>query len=191
MGQSVLPLEDDIRWRRLTRTGLRCVSCGQVHKGLLDLAVDAPGAWPDPPEGEPNSALGDRTHVLTEDFCIIEGQHYFVRGVLQLPIIGGKDQVFSYGVWSSLSGKNFALYRDTFESGDQGKLGPWFGWFSNQLPGYPKTSALKCRVQPRSGGLRPTFELEPADHPLAVEQREGVTLDRLLDIFALSGHDLR
>ncbi len=185
------PLDQDARWQRLTHTGLRCKSCGQIHKGLLDLATPAPAYWDRLPEGEPNSALGDRTHVLTKDFCIVDGEHYFVRCVLRLPIAGAGEKFLWYGVWSSLSAKNFQLYRDTFDSPDQAKLGPWFGWFANHLQGYPETLSLKCKVHPQSGGARPFIELEPTDHPLAVEQREGVTLDRLLEIFAVNGHDIR
>jgi hypothetical protein len=70
-------------------------------------------------------------------------------------------------------------------------LGPWFGWFSNRLKGYDDTLNLKCQVHPRPGRQRPWIELEPTDHPLAVEQRRGMTLDRLLEIYALNGHDIR
>jgi hypothetical protein len=45
-------------------------------------------------------------------------------------------------------------------------------------------------VTPRKGRERPTIELEPTSHPLAVEQRQGITFDRLLEIYALNGHDL-
>jgi hypothetical protein len=191
MPPPVPPLHDDIRWRRLTRTGLKCASCGQLHKGLFDLAADAPAHWRGPPEPEPNSALGDRTHALTHDFCIIEGEATFVRCVLRLPIVGAENEFFAYGVWSSLSAKNFRLYHDTFDSNEQGELGPWFGWFSSSLKGYPETVGLKCKVHPQSDRKRPFIELEPSEHLLSVEQREGVTLDRLLEIFALNGHDLR
>ena len=87
------------------------------------------------------------------------------------------------------NGKN--IKTDSFDSGDQGRLGPWFGWFSNRLKGYPETLNLKCQVRPRSGRQRPLIELEPTEHPLAVEQRDGITIDRLLEIYSLNGHDLR
>jgi hypothetical protein len=32
----------------------------------------------------------------------------------------------------------------------------------------------------------PCIELEPADHPLAVEQQQGITLDRLLHPWAVT-----
>jgi hypothetical protein len=192
MKEPALPLRDDLRWRRLQRHGAMCPSCGEVHRGLLDLASDEPAFWPDRASTpEPNAALGDRTHVLTHDFCVIDGTDYFIRCVLYLPIEGGEGVQFGYGVWSSLSATNFAAYRDTFHADDQGKQGPWFGYFSSSLKGYPRTVGLKCQVHPRDGGQRPWLELEPTDHPLAVEQRDGITLDRIFEIFALNGHDLR
>ncbi len=120
-----------------------------------------------------------------------DGEHFFVRCVLLVPIVAASGDRFGFGVWSTLSKQNFTLYVDTFDGGEQGGLGPWFGWFSNRLKGYPDTLNLKCRVMPRDGRERPLVELEPTAHPLAVEQRDGITFDRLLEIYALNGHDLR
>ena len=139
----------------------------------------------------PNSELSTSDNILTEDFCVLAGQHFFVRGVLQLPILGTAETSFGFGVWSSLSKKNFGVYVETFDSGDQGNLGPWFGWFSNRLKGYPDTLKQKCQVHPLAGRNRPDIKLEPTEHPLAVEQRDGITFDRLLEIYALNDHDLR
>jgi len=44
-------------------------------------------------------------------------------------------------------------------------------------------------VHPQEGRQRPYIELEATDHPLAIEQRAGITFDRLLDLYALNGHD--
>lgn len=68
---------------------------------------------------------------------------------------------------------------------------PWFGWFSNRLIDYPDTINLKCHVYLQQQQQRPFIELEPTDHPLAVEQRDGITFDRLLEIYAINGHDIR
>lgn len=59
------------------------------------------------------------------------------------------------------------------------------------LKGYPDTLNLKCQVHPQAGRQRPYLVLEPTEHPLAVEQQNGLTFDRLLEIYALNGHDLR
>jgi hypothetical protein len=55
-----------------------------------------------------------------------------------------------------------------------------FGWFSNRLAGYPDTQNLACNVIPQDNRQRPTIVLEPTDHTLAAQQREGVTLDYVL-----------
>jgi len=44
---------------------------------------------------------------------------------------------------------------------------------------------------PQAARQRPFIELEPTDHPLAVEQRSGITFDRLLELYAINGHDMR
>jgi hypothetical protein len=41
---------------------------------------------------------------------------------------------------------------------------------------------LKTNARTRPVGKRPLIELEPTDHPLAVEQRTGITQDRIREI---------
>ena len=60
---------------------------------------------------------------------------------------------------------------------------PYFGWMSTELPLYlPSTLSLKTRVHTQAVGQRPLIELEPTDHPLAVEQHTGITLARVQEI---------
>lgn len=183
-------LNKDVRWLRLHGASRICPSCGSTHSGVFDLACNKPDFWQGPEEQRPNSEVLSSNNILTEDFCILDAQHYFIRCVLRLPIIGAADQYFGYGVWSTLSEKNFKLYLDTFDSGEQGNLGPCFGWFSNRLKGYANTLNLTCQVHPQAGRKRPWIELEDTRHQLAIEQRKGITFDRLLEIYALDGHDI-
>ena len=184
-------LEQDPRWIRMKTREFVCSSCGQKHSGLFELAYGGPAQWIGEEKKQPNSAIRTFDNVLTEDFCILNGKDFFVRAILYLPIIGSDRESFGIGCWVTLSKSNFGIYRDTFHTDDQGTLGPWFGWFSNHLKGYPETLSLKCQVHPQSGRQRPHIEVEPIDHPLAVEQREGITFDRILDLYALNGHDIR
>lgn len=190
-----VPLHQDPRWQKLHDREWICPCCGETHAGLFDIACDNPDFWRDAKEMSPNAEVlrsrHELTDVLTEDFCILNGEHFFVRCVLRLPIIGAAEDWFAYGAWCTLSRKNFDIYLDAFDAGASEGLGPWFGWFSNRLPGYPDTLNLKCQIHPQPNRQRPHIELEPTDHPLAVEQRHGITLDRLLEIYALAGHDLR
>ncbi len=181
----------DLNWDRVIGKPWTCATCSEKHQGVFDLGCVKPDAWPGSEEYLPNSFVEGGTDGLSEDFCVVEGQHYFVRCILPLPLIGApSSQQFAFGVWSTLSKKNFAVYAETFDSGKQASLGPWFGWFSNRLKGYPDTLNLKCQVNPQSGRTRPWLELEATDHPLSLESREGISFSRLVEIYSLNGHRL-
>jgi hypothetical protein len=178
----------DPRWNQLRSRTWECASCGEAHSGLFDLGCAKPDFWQGPEDYLPNSTVRDSAHCLTEDFCVLDGEHYFIRCILKLPLVGAPGEHFGFGVWSTLSKKNFEKYQETFDSGEQEELGPWFGWFSNRLKGYPDTLNLKCQVHPQAGRQRPWIELEASGHPLAQESLDGITYERLLEIYAAYGH---
>jgi hypothetical protein len=66
--------------------------------------------------------------------------------------------------------------------------GPYFGWLSASLKTYPDIENLKTMVHLRDGGLRPYIELEPTDHSLALEQRTGISVERVAELFAAYMH---
>jgi hypothetical protein len=69
-------------------------------------------------------------------------------------------------------------------------VGPFFGWLNSWLKPYPDTTNLKTRVHLRDDRMRPYIELEPTEHPLAVEQRDGISKERIAQIYALMVHDV-
>lgn len=152
----------------------RCVTCGEEHDGLPDLGMDAPDPYLEVPEEEREA----RT-TLTPDRCVVrddDGEHYFVRGVILIPVEGHAEP-FGIGAWVSQAREKFERYAANAE------MAPTFGWLVNRLPHYDETTfLLKTRVHFHSAGRRPTIELEPTDHPLAVEQRNGITMERAWDI---------
>ncbi len=75
-----------------------------------------------------------------------------------------------------------------YKSEKRSHIGPFFGWLNAWLTPYPDTVNLKTMVHLRDNGIRPLIELEPTDHPLAVEQREGITVERLAEIYSLIMH---
>ena len=169
----------------------RCSSCDKLHSGLPDLTFNAPDAW----LAMAGSERGRHGH-LSSDFCIIEDRDYFVRCVLEVPIIdggAGLPEHFTFGVWGSLSLKSFNTYRmrDTSQAltgkTSKGKkttlkAGPFFGWFSNRLTVYPDTTNLKCSIEPRAGTLHPLLILEPSDHPLSADSRNGMPAERAIEL---------
>ena len=93
-----------------------------------------------------------------------------------MPIFG-EPEPFIWGVWVSLSRKNFEPFLQLYPQKVRSHAGPFFGWLSASLEGDPETENLKAIVHLRDDGRRPLVELEPTDHPLAVEQRSGISVD--------------
>jgi len=152
----------------------RCGSCGEDHDGLPDLG----STYPDPYLAVPEEERAARTH-FTPDACIVrdeDGEHFFVRGIIQIPV-HGRDEAFGIGAWVSQSQVNFERY----VSGRAKE--PTFGWLVTHIAHYAEpTFLLKTRVHFRVEPLRPNIELEPTAHPLAVEQRVGIPLSRAWEI---------
>ena len=164
-----------------------CAQCGGNHRGMFDLAANTPYHWKGEEAHEPNSALRRDGDFLSEDFCVLGGDHFFVRCVFEIPVHGMADK-FGLGVWSTLSRANFDKYVDGFDSGEFADMGPWTGWFSSSFKPFAGSINEPCWVHPQPGRQRPTISLANSDHELAIAQDEGITADRLLEIYAANGH---
>jgi len=129
----------------------------------------------------------ERRTILSSDQCVIDGENFFIRGCLELPILDTGD-VFVWGVWVSLSQKNFERADEVWYRPERINEPPYFGWFSTKIPVYPDTLNLKTWVHTLGLGQRPLIELEETDHPLSIEQRKGITLDRVREFAELLLH---
>jgi len=127
---------------------------------------------------------------LTSDTCVIDDEHFFVRGCLEIPVEGWPEP-FMWGVWVSLSEKNFFRFQDLLGVEERAQHGPFSGRLCSPPRPYPDSLNLKAHVHLRNHGTRPLIELEPTGHPLAVEQRNGITVDRLAEIYELMVHGKR
>ena len=158
-----------------------CTICGETHDELPHVGSDRPDPWWDVAEEE-----RERRIELTSDTCVIDGEHFFIRGVIDIPV-DGYPEGFGFGVWVSQKQENFDAYVN--EPGSS-EIGPFFGWLSTTIAYYPEdTFLLKTRAHFRGEGLRPRIELEATDHPLAVDQREGITMEKALDIIHFYADD--
>jgi len=126
---------------------------------------------------------------LGSDDCVIDRNSFFVRGCLEIPVRGETDPLI-WGVWVSLSERSFLTWQEVFDQPHRSHVGPFFGWLNAWLKPYPETMNLKTRVHLRDHGQRPWIELEPTDHPLAVEQRNGISVDRVAEIYSIMVHDV-
>jgi hypothetical protein len=161
----------------------KCATCSRIHEGSPSYGFAEPWHYHILSEDQ-------RANIakLSEDACIIKDSDqvdYFIRVCLEVPIIA-VEQPFVWGVWISLSEDNFRRYNETWDSPVE--TDEYFGWLCTKLPFYPDTLGLKTLARPRPNGQRPTITLEPTDHPLSVDFREGVTIARAQEIAEQLAH---
>ena len=155
----------------------QCSCCGETHEGSPSFGYDSPHYY-DCLSEQDKKALGK----LSDDFCTIEhdeGKDFFIRTTLEVPILGAEEG-FLWGIWISVSEANFNKYVDHYKSDTYEDH--YFGWFSNKLPYYPDTLSLKASACIRPGGQRPNIELEPTEHPLSIDFRDGINWEKAVEI---------
>ena len=160
-----------------------CPCCGQPQSDLpLDIGAAKPDAWIGASEAEQAEGF------LSSDICYL-GPDNFLRVCLELPI-QGRNEVFTYGVWVSLSDASLdrvrALWSVPVPEDEPSK----FAWLNTEIADFRGSAGLKGCIWLRNNNQRPRLELEPTDHPLARAQREGLTLDAVLASVArhMPGH---
>ncbi len=160
----------------------KCGSCEQIHEGVPTFGWNFPVQYIQVPEEEREKRIS-----LGTDDCVIDEEYFFIRGCIDIPV-HGEIEPFSWGVWVSLSKENFIMWAKHFEVKERAHIGPFFGWLSSDIWLYPQTLNLKASVHIRDNGIRPYIELEPTDHPLALEQKNGITTHRMEEIYEKMMH---
>ena len=163
-----------------TSTQFRCAWCGELHDGPpRSYVVAEPAGW-EITRDPASRCWGE----INDEQAILHGpdgeEGWFLRGNVDLPVEDGDG--FNFTVWVSLSRENFERSGDLWLDPKRVNEPPYFGWLMVELPGYPSTLRLKTNVHSRPPGQRPFVELEPTDHPLAVEQRNGITIARIEEL---------
>lgn len=153
----------------------KCSTCDGWHEGWPDISCSQPDFT-----ASITGSEREKRVFLTTDLCVLDDEHFFIRCLLPLKVCGTEEN-FAWGIWSSLSKENFLRYKAFYEE-DMSDWEPMFGYLSNRLPHYPDTLSLKLSVQTGAQGARPIVRLEPNDHPLAIDQRDGLALEKLLEI---------
>jgi hypothetical protein len=167
----------------------KCGSCEEWHTGpCLDFTYESPDYWRAEYDETnrraqllPSWSQNRGKTFLDEDYCAIDGEDFFVRGLIHLPIIG-TSETLRWGVWGSLSRENFEILLKARDETNRAELPSMFSWLSTRLPEYPDTLSLKMWGHFQKAGERPSFELEPTNHPLSREYHNGITPERVKEI---------
>jgi hypothetical protein len=144
--------------------GFTCVVCGQFHEERpLDIRLGLPDdvfVISEPHREERAEIAGD--------FCRLDGERHFVRGVIQIPIPELKTY-FGYGVWIETSEADWWRLAKTWNAPVPGQS--VLGRLANELNTYP--GSLNLRVSLTTRDELPAVQIDD-DHQLATEQRDGI-----------------
>jgi hypothetical protein len=150
----------------------QCQLCGMEHTDVpLCFGTEAP--WR---SYVPEEEFEERVE-LTADQCVIDEKNFFVRGHIDIPIHDYPEPLL-FSVWVSLSETSFLHMTDHWDWPDRDLDPPYFGWLLSSLDVYPNTVHLKVSVQSRTPGLVPLMTVEPTNHPLALDQHQGISIMR-------------
>ena len=163
--------------------GFQCATCGEWHDQLpLTFAADAPWSYFGVPEAE-----RDERTILTSDQCVIDGEKFFIRGQLELPIHGSPEP-FTWGVWVEVSNADFDRMGEVWETPGRESEPPYNVRLDTLLRIYPDTVGLSAKLITRPVGLRPLVQVASDSHPLAQEQNSGIPMERVRAIAAAVMH---
>ena len=160
----------------------RCAICEQVHHGVPTFGFDAPAIAQRISEAEREKRV-----ALGTDDCIVDKERFFVRGCLEIPV-DGESSPFVWIVWVDLSRSDFERWSDAFYLEKRDDIGPFAGSLGSVLPCYPDTFNHAVLLYLRNEGVRPQVQVAQSDPALHVEQRDGISRDRLAEIYAAVLH---
>jgi hypothetical protein len=161
-----------------------CRCCGRSFTTLpMNYSFSAPRNWLALPEAERKARA-----TLTDDLCTIGDNEYYVRGCLEIPVAESAEPLV-WGVWVSVSKESFRFILDRWDAPIPDDEPARFGWLATWVNAYPEPGEISCSVYLRSSNLRPLIVLQPSDDPLAIDQRDGISLDRVKQFAADAGHD--
>jgi hypothetical protein len=160
----------------------RCRRCGEEHTGVPTFGFSYPIDYFDVPASE-----RARRTFLTEDTCVVDDRRFFVRGCLEIPV-HDSDEPFVWGVWVRVGKRDFFRFQDLLGEAVRAQHGPFRGRLASPPRPYPDSEGLAVRVRLRDQRQRPRIEMAAGRHPLIAEQRRGISMDRLIEIFELMTH---
>ncbi len=164
----------------------QCSCCGQEYDELpLTFGNDFPDYVYSVPAEERQKRI-----EIGESLCVVDGQHFFHRGRLAIPI-KNHDQELIFNVWTSISEDNFRKRNDLWNDSNRIKEEPYFGWLQTIVPTYGDTLNIKTIAIENKVGLIPTIKMIQDGHQLTIDQEKGISFEKALeivDVILTSGH---
>jgi hypothetical protein len=155
----------------------RCSCCGQEYGELpLTFGSDFPDYYYSIPPEEREKRI-----EITESLCVVDGEHFFHRGRLAIPIINFTEELI-FNVWTSISEENFKKRNELWDDSKRVQESPYFGWLQNIIPCYGNTLNLKTIAIESEVGFIPMLKAMEDDHQLTLDQNSGISFERAIEI---------
>lgn len=155
----------------------RCKCCDEIHEGIPTIGFDSPAIAQWVPEDQREKRVD-----LGSDDCVVDGERFLVRGCIEIPV-DGEEEPFIWGAWVDLSKRDFDEWAQSFHLEQRKHIGPLAGYLGSRLPCYPDTFNHHVVMHLRDKGTRPYIEVSKSAHPLHIEQCNGISQERLVEIY--------
>jgi len=160
----------------LKEIGYYCSKCGVYHNEIpMAYGAAAPALFYLIAEDQREARCD-----LTDDQCIIDEEHFYIKGRIKLNVDGISEQ-FLWIVWVELNKKDFDRYIELWEDENRILEAPYPGELASQLELYPQTIGLHVNLIHQNVGIRPFVELQACNHPLFLEQESGIDINRVVE----------
>jgi hypothetical protein len=91
-------------------------------------------------------------------------------------------------VWAAISAADFERSVELWDQAGREGEPAYLRTLANEIPLFPGSLGLPLQVNTMSVGERPWLQLLPGDHPLIVEQLDGITQARVQEIAEEMAH---
>lgn len=159
---------------------IKCNGCETENNGI---SLCFGSEFPDYYYAIPPNEIKERVE-LDKSLCVIDKTHFFHRGRVTIPIIDFKEDLY-FDIWTSISQENFEIRMDCWNSENRKDFGPYFGWIQNQIPTYENTINIKSIAIEQDAGVIPEIEITEENHQLAIDQKNGITYQKAMEIVKL------
>ena len=168
----------------------KCSECDEIHQGSPSFSYKRPGHYLILTEENRKKfarANDDLCEILPTDDGQVTQAAYYIRCTLDIPIHGAADP-FLWGLWVSQSKESFWRYYDTFDDDQEGDGS--FGWLDVPIPYYADKaqSSDSLEVDTLWGSQRPKVILHESEHPLYIDQQNGISWDTAIKIATRQTH---
>lgn len=187
---------DDPRWHTFNSQGFDC-SCGERHVGLFAIHLHHPLGWQGGDDYAADTDLTLDGNFLSSNYCVLDGKFFALRARLPIQMRGAAPKSFMFTVWSSLDRMDFEAFTRDYREGTLNKNNKVRARLVNRVGGFPDSFNLMGTAFQDLDGEPPLLLVHGVqagvnnEHPMIAEQRNGIGVDRMLELFAAYGHEMR